>query len=665
MTQEANLVKWLMTNGLEPDRTKMIGSLWSPPNWLKIPTGQQISWTNWDGTAHNDYGPFLPYGQYGGNTGGGRVDPNKWSDWARFVLSDVKAWQQQTGLPMYAFSFQNEPDVETFYNSASFENIAKDPSDLTKGTNGGQWQLYADGLQAISTELASHPEITAKFYGPEMSELGPSASNPWFNFEYDQVRQQLVNRGLLGALGGYALHGYQSASDGDAALWDAFYNGSAHAASILSNGSSNVLGWLYPVAGVAGDKKEIWQTEAGGEPNTWTKDGALALGLKINDALVYGNVSGYTVWELASNSASDTFGLVNYGDLNNPTNSFKFDAIKQFSRWIRPGAQRIKAVFDNGKASIGGANELDTYNALDVSAFNHPQDHRLTIVLTNMQTSSQSTTINIPASAKVTSFQVYQTTGTQKYVQLADLTPVNGKITLTVPASGIVTITGVSDLTAPTLSSGSFNYKTGQSVSFTFSEDVLASLKAGDFVVTNTTTNTIVPSSEFTFGATGGTGLQSVATLTHNASAGILPDGKYAVAISNVADVVGNPMTPTNWSFFVLTGDANHDGFVNAQDFTALAQNFNGSSATYDKGDFNYDGKVNALDFNALASRFGATSAAMALSAPLEASALSVAQPAANLFSTDSIGNDSANGLLDGVSPADKQAISLPERDWL
>ena len=39
----------------------------------------------------------------------------------------------------------------------------------------------------------------------------------------------------------------------------------------------------------------------------------------------------------------------------------------------------------------------------------------------------------------VGTFQVYQTTGTQKYVQLADLTPSGGQLTLTVPASGFVT----------------------------------------------------------------------------------------------------------------------------------------------------------------------------------------------------------------------------------
>ncbi len=67
-------------------------------------------------------------------------------------------------------------------------------------------------------------------------------------------------------------------------MWDAWYNGSAHAAQII-NGTNN-LGWLGPTPGIAGDNKEIWQTETDGEDQTWTKDGAMGFGLKIQNALV-------------------------------------------------------------------------------------------------------------------------------------------------------------------------------------------------------------------------------------------------------------------------------------------------------------------------------------------------------------------------------------------
>ena len=81
----------------------------------------------------------------------------------------------------------------------------------------------------------------------------------------------------------------------------------------------------------------------------------MGFGLKIQNALVFGNVSGYTSWTLTGYSSSDSWGLVDLDDINNPTNSYKYDAMKQFSRYISPGAERINAVFENGKASIGGA----------------------------------------------------------------------------------------------------------------------------------------------------------------------------------------------------------------------------------------------------------------------------------------------------------------------
>ncbi|MGN6368776.1 MAG: hypothetical protein ACTHN5_10990 [Phycisphaerae bacterium] len=439
---EADLVKWLETDGLQPDRTKMIGSLWSPPQWLKVTTG---SYFTGSGGTQSGYDPILPYGVYGANSAGGTVDPAKWTDWARYVLSDVEWWQQQTGLPMYAFSFQNEPDVQVNYSSMFLNRTAVDPNDPTRGTNTGQWQLYGDALQALSTELAAHPEITTKFFGPELEEIGPAASNPWFLSEYYQIRQNLIDRGLLGDLGGYATHQYQEPKDGDAATWDALLNGSAHAAQILSNDSSSVLGWLWPnssTVGVGGDNKDIWQTETDGEDQTWTRDGAMAYGLKIYDALVYGHVSGYAAWTFISYNPGDASGMVDLANVNNPTASYKYDTFKQFSRWINPGAKMIKATFDNGNASFGGANSLDTYNGLNVASFIQPQDQRLTTVFVNMQASDQAVTINLPAGINVGSLQVYQTSGTQKYVQLADLVPVNGKVTLTIPASSFVTLTG-------------------------------------------------------------------------------------------------------------------------------------------------------------------------------------------------------------------------------
>src|SRR5581483_7943855 len=82
---QTDLIKWLETNALEPDRVKMIGSLWSPPHWMKITTGRLMNWDN--GGPQSGCDPIIPWGDYGHNTGAGRVNPTMWTDWARYVLS--------------------------------------------------------------------------------------------------------------------------------------------------------------------------------------------------------------------------------------------------------------------------------------------------------------------------------------------------------------------------------------------------------------------------------------------------------------------------------------------------------------------------------------------------------------------------------------------------
>ena len=72
-------------------------------------------------------------------------------------------------------------------------------------------------------------------------------------------------------------------------------------------------------------------------------------------------------------------------------------------------------------------------------------------------------------------------------------------------------------------------------------------------------------------------------------------------------------------TFFVLSGDANHDRSVDLTDFTILAANFNGSDKRFSEGDFNYDTSVDLTDFTILASKFNQTlgpAASAALAAP-------------------------------------------------
>lgn len=131
-----------------------------------------------------------------------------------------------------------------------------------------------------------------------------------------------------------------------------------------------------------------------------------------------------------------------------------------------------------------------------------------------------------------------------------------------------------------------------------------ASLALSDFAVLNLDTNQPVIPQGLVVQDNGGS---ATATLTFT---GVLPDGHYRATI--LAGSISNADGDANfadipYNFFVLTGDANHDGRVNLFDFDILASNFGQTGRDGSTGDFDYDGDCDLADFDVLASKFGVT----------------------------------------------------------
>ncbi len=163
------------------------------------------------------------------------------------------------------------------------------------------------------------------------------------------------------------------------------------------------------------------------------------------------------------------------------------------------------------------------------------------------------------------------------------------------------------DAVNPTVLTDTYTYQTSpHKLDVQFSENVSASLATSDFVVHNVTTNTTIPSGQFTLGYSVGT---NTATLTYIGGT-FLPDGNYTLTINaaNVTDAAGNPL-PANhvFPFFFMMADFDHNGNVNLNDFNILAANFGQSPRNFTQGDADYNGVVNLLDFNILAARFGSS----------------------------------------------------------
>jgi subtilisin-like proprotein convertase family protein len=79
---------------------------------------------------------------------------------------------------------------------------------------------------------------------------------------------------------------------------------------------------------------------------------------------------------------------------------------------------------------------------------------------------------------------------------------------------------------------------------------------------------------------------------------GILPDGNYLARLSRPG------AAPFEFTFFHLTGDADHDADVDFADFEALSDHF-GRPGEFGDGDFDYNGVVDFRDFQRLEVAFG------------------------------------------------------------
>jgi glucuronoarabinoxylan endo-1,4-beta-xylanase len=345
---------------------KLIATSWTPPVWMKL----------------HDEADRIPDQCYNCNNCpmsdparkvcGGRLDPKYYNEYAEYLAAYVKVIKQETGIELYGLSLQNEP-----YFANPFEANVVRPAE------------YADILKAVG-ERFRKDGLTTRLFGPEhMAEWS------W------GVQQQYVNESLGDAtvkpyLDIYAVHGYV---DGVAPDF-----GSAE-------------GWtaLHDNITVAHDKP-LWMTETSGYEVTFT--GAMNLAKSMYLALRFGNISSWVYWSISG--AADGYSLMVNGQP-----SIVYYASKQYFKFIRPGAIRIKA-------------ESDDAEVLPL-AFKNPTNGDMTIILINTGSSEKSFTLDSPI--RPAEFTVYRTTATENCAQIGTVS--SGTVSL--PPMSISTLVGSGD----------------------------------------------------------------------------------------------------------------------------------------------------------------------------------------------------------------------------
>jgi hypothetical protein len=206
----------------------------------------------------------------------------------------------------------------------------------------------------------------------------------------------------------------------------------------------------------------------------------------------------------------------------------------------------------------------------------------------------------------------------------------------------------VADGIAPTVSSVVFDKLTsGQapSITVTFSEAVtgitLSDAGTSSFTITDRSTNTAIPASNFTLTPVS----TSVYKITFTGANGAPADGDFKITVNaaNVKDLANNPMaanTSQNYSFLQGDIDSNTgDRKVNTVDFNVLAANFGGSSKNFAQGDLNFNGSVDSTDFGIFVAQYGKSLAAVPPPAPL-------AVASQGIFGTSTINGDLIETVL-------------------
>ncbi len=398
------------------DGFKLIGSLWSPPHWMK---GPEIDWRT--GAVVNAGKPT--WGVTANSAGGSLIDtPQNLQQFGRYVTAWLKGWEQAAGVPLYAISIQNELAFSEFYNSAVYN-----PALYVKAL-----KAVDDAINAHNTANPSDPILT-KIHGPEDVGVGPTGDLGinWRQFQY--INAVRADPQANASLDIWSTHGvdsnsinFENPSANGAVNWN-FWN----AGRSTTDPSTTWAQW-QGVGPDSGDTRPTWQTERSGEVDAWlsgsrtNQNGALALGVRMHDALVTGDASAYLYWQTQFTDDRDfgldaTFTLTNDEETDRP----KYAAFKHFSKHIRPGAERIEVQTDGPQ--------------LLASAYLHEDDGTLTYVLLNLDDAADAVSLTLPSGFDVSAISAWLSQN-GSYDQSVTPTVVGGVLNAFMPRESMMTI---------------------------------------------------------------------------------------------------------------------------------------------------------------------------------------------------------------------------------
>lgn len=270
-------------------QVKVIGTVWSPPSWMKV--NKSITDRRSGAIRAGDYRGFE-----------NRVDPKYFRHFCKWMVEYVRL-HDKAGTPFYAVSPGNEVQF-----TQSFESCVWDGKD------------YATIVAMLREMLDAEGYAHVKIFGPETM-----TSHLYEGGTGSYVKAIKGDEKVLAALDVWATHGYEDGVKGE-----------------MSATSSRMFWNLVKDTG-----KPFWITEGGTGDHEWPKPIQQGVGNAIHNALVAGNCSVFVPWQITEGRPSVHALMVM--DRYTP----KTYTVMHYSRFVRPGAVRIDAEPGFGAVQVG------------------------------------------------------------------------------------------------------------------------------------------------------------------------------------------------------------------------------------------------------------------------------------------------------------------------
>lgn len=324
---------------------------WSPPAWMKRNLSVAYAYA------------AAPYYSATDNI----LEPYNYEEFAESMVAAVKLFKNEAGVDLYAIGPQNEPAFCEPYASAVLSP-----------------EKFTDLIEIIGDRFEQE-KISTKLYMPEQvfTQAHYSMAEYISSLKLSEKADQYTD---IIATHGYGTSGVQAQNptyEGWQEMWQQSQN--------------------------CQFDKELWMTETYPEYSNWSS--AISLAGAIHGALVYGNVSLWTLWNIEGTLIEE----------HQPTASFYTS--KNYYKYIRPGARRI----------------LVTENHDDIlaSAFIHPITKQQTVVLINKGT--KPVNINLYGTLHPDYYDAYTTAN---HVNFEYRGRVERDEQIALPASSVTTLVG-------------------------------------------------------------------------------------------------------------------------------------------------------------------------------------------------------------------------------